>query len=297
MKKYYNLLLIVVFVFLEVFFLVNPKVIISSFNTNTNICLYSLLPSMFISCLFSQILISLNIENYLPKLLKKSISKLFNISDKDVSIIILSMISGYPNNANLLKDNPNLNNIIHYTNFVNPIFLIATVGCIYLKDIKLSIIILLSHYISNFLLGIILRNNNNLNDNNSLNKTTSFLNIYYSAIRNTVISVSIIFANILFFSFVLSIVKYFISINPIFDSILYGSLEFSSGIYNITHLISNKFINGLIITIIITFSSFSIHMQIINLNKKIRYFKYLIYRFINVFISIIVFIILFNLLQ
>ena len=35
----------------------------------------------------------------------------------------------------------------------------------------------------------------------------------------------------------------------------------------------------------------------INLNKKIRYFKYLIYRFINVFISIIVFIILFNLLQ
>ena len=36
MKKYYNLLLIVVFVFLEVFFLVNPKVIISSFNTNTN---------------------------------------------------------------------------------------------------------------------------------------------------------------------------------------------------------------------------------------------------------------------
>ena len=103
---------------------------------------------MFISCLFSQILINLNIENYLPKLLKKSISKLFNISDKDVSIIILSMISGYPNNANLLKDNPNLNNIIHYTNFVNPIFLIATVGCIYLKDIKLSIIILLSHYIS-----------------------------------------------------------------------------------------------------------------------------------------------------
>ena len=196
-----------------------------------------------------------------------------------------------------LKDNPNLNNIIHYTNFVNPIFLIATVGCIYLKDIKLSIIILLSHYISNFLLGIILRNNNNLKDNNSLNKTNSFLNIYYSAIRNTVISVSIIFANILFFSFVLSIVKYFISINPILDSILYGSLEFSSGIYNITHLISNNFINGLIITIIITFSSFSIHMQIINLNKKIRYFKYLIYRFINVFISIIVFIILFNLLQ
>ena len=73
MKKHYNLLLIVVFVFLEIFFLVNPKVIISSFNTNTNICLYSLLPSMFISCLFSQILISLNIENYLPKLLKKSI--------------------------------------------------------------------------------------------------------------------------------------------------------------------------------------------------------------------------------
>ena len=179
----------------------------------------------------------------------------------------------------------------------NPLYKKDSVEETDLKDIKLSIIILLSHYISNFIIGIILRNNNNLKDNIVLYKTNSFLNIYYSAIRNTVISVSIIFANILFFSFVLSIVKYFISINPIFDSILYGSLEFSSGIYNITHLISNKFINGLIITIIITFSSFSIHMQIINLNKKIRYFKYLIYRFINVFISIIIFIILFNLLQ
>ena len=286
-----------IFLILEIYLLFNSKEIIYSFNKTLNICMYTLMPTMFASILFSQILIKLDFEKYIPNFIINIFKKIFNINKKEVIIFILSIISGYPNNANLLKDNPNLNNIIHYTNFVNPIFLIATVGCIYLKDIKLSIIILLSHYISNFLLGIILRNNNNLNDNNSLNKTNSFLNIYYSAIRNTVISVSIIFANILFFSFVLSIVKYFISINPILDSILYGSLEFSSGIYNITHLISNKFINGLIITIIITFSSFSIHMQIINLNKKIRYFKYLIYRFINVFISIIVFIILFNLLQ
>lgn len=296
MKKYGNLLLIVFFVFLEIFFLSNPKLIIESFNKNTNICLYSLLPTMFISCLFSQILINLKLENYIPKTIKNIFKYLFNVSDKDVSIIILSMISGYPNNANLLKDNVNLNNIINYTNFVNPIFLIATVGYLYLKDIKLSIIILISHYISNIILGIILRKNNIINNKYTNKINNNFLNIYYNAIKNTVITVSIIFANILFFSFVLSIFKYFISINPIIDSILYGLLEFSSGIYNITHLNNIKFINGLIITIIITFASLSIHMQIINLNKKIKYSKYLKYRFINVFISIIVFIFLFNLL-
>lgn len=296
MKKYNNLVLIFFFIFLEIFFLFNPKIIITSFTKTTNICLYTLLPTMFISTLFSQILINLKIHKYIPNFIKRFITKILNISDHDFSIIILSMISGFPNNANLLLNNPNLNNIINYTSFVNPIFLICTTGFIYLKDIKLSLIILTSHYISNFIIGLLFRNSNAPSNNENSTSNKNFLEIYYNAIRNTTITISLIFSNILFFSFIISIIKLFIDINPIFNSLIYGLLEFSNGIYNITYFTNNKFIQGLIIIIIISFSSFSIHMQMISINKKIRYIKYLKYRFINIIISCVVFIILFNLL-
>lgn len=294
MKRYRNLLLVTIFIFLELFFLYNPKFIINNFNKTLNICLYSLLPSMFISILISQILINLNFERYIPKKIQNAITKLFNISPNEFSCFLLSILSGYPNNAKLLNDSKNLNNIIHYTNFVNPIFLITTVGCLYLKDIKLAIIILLTQYISNFILGIYFRNKNEPYSIIKTSKNINFLSIYSNSLKNTIISLSIIFANILFFSVIISIAKTLININPIIDSLIFGLIEFSNGIYLISISTSNKFLQGLIITIIITFGSFSMHMQELSLNKKIRYLKYIKYRIVNIFLSLIIYFILFS---
>lgn len=296
MKKYTNLLLILLFLILEIFLLSNSKIVINSFNKSLNICLYTLMPTMFASILFSQILIKLEFDKYVPKIIKNTIKKLFNISDNEVIIFLLSIISGYPNNSKMLINNKNLNNIIHYTNFVNPIFLICTVGAIYLNDIKLSIIILISHYIGNIILGIILKNKN-INDNKTIiNQNYNFLNIYYSSLKSTVITLSTIFANILFFSIINALITNIINLNEPLNSFVIGLIEFSNGIYNISQTNESLFIKGLLILIIITFGSFSIHMQILSINDKIKYFKYLLYRIINIFISSIIFIILYLIL-
>ena len=213
MKKCKNILLILLFTFLEIFLLSHSKLIMKDFSYTLNICLYTLLPTMFFSLIFSQILIQLKFHNYIPKILKKILKRIFNISDNDVIIFILSILCGYPNNAKMLQNNPNLNNIIQYTNFPNPIFLICTIGGIYLKNIKLSVIILLSQIIGNIILGIVFRKKNiNTTDINKIKETNDFLKIYYSSIKSTISTLIIIFSNILFFTIINTLISHLIII-------------------------------------------------------------------------------------
>lgn len=294
MKKYINILIILFFITLEIFLLSKSNVIISNFKKTLNICMYNLMPTMFFSILFSQILIKLNFYKYIPKFIINIFKKIFNINDNEVIIFFLSLLSGYPNNSKMLIKNNNLNNIIHYTNFVNPIFIIGTVGNIYLKNIKLSIIILISHYISNIVIGIFLKNKNVIHKgNNKINNNENFFKIYNSTLKDTTITLSIIFSNILFFSILLTLFTNIFNFHEPLNSILTGFIEFSSGIYNISYLNINMFLKGLFILIIITFGSFSIHFQILSINDKIKYIKYLFYRILNVFISIVIYMVLY----
>ncbi|MBO6194886.1 MAG: hypothetical protein J6O56_00915 [Bacilli bacterium] len=275
MKKYTNIILIFLFVILDIFILYKSKIVINSFRETLNICLYNLMPTLFLSILINQMLIKLNFEKFIPK---KLIKKLFNINDKEASIFLLSIVSGFPNNSKMLIDDINLNNIIQYTNFINPIFLICTI-----KDLKLSILILLSHYISSIIIGIILRNKNIIYTNkNSYNKV-SYLSMYYSTLKDTIYTISIIFSNILLFSIINSLIINIFNFNDIVSSIIKGIIEFSSGIYDISNM-SIKY-KGLIILFIISFSSFSMHMQIMSINPKIKYIKFFLFRIFNVFIS------------
>lgn len=286
MKKLTNFIFIFIFLILEFYLLFNSKEVISSFNKTLNICIYTLMPTMFASILFSQILIKLEFEKYIPKFIINFFSKLFNISKKEVIIFILSIISGYPNNAKMLSCNNNLNKIIQYTSFVNPIFLICTVGNIYLKNIKLTIIIFISHILSNIIIAIFLRkNNNNELDTTDDNKSLNFFTIYYSSLKSVINSLAIIFSNILFFSILLSLLSNILPFSNIINNLILGLFEFSNGIYLISISNLSIFLKGLFILIIISFGSFSIHMQMISINDKIKYTKFLLYRILSAFMS------------
>lgn len=287
-------ILIILFLSLELYLLFNAKEVIFSFNNTLKIIINNLMPTMFFSILFTNILIKLDFHEYIPKFIIKFFSYIFNISDKEVIIFIFSLISGYPNNSKMLINNINLNNIILYTNFINPIFFLGTVSSIYLKDIKLSFIIYLSHILSNIVIGILVKNKNKLC--NQKKYISYYNNVYFNSLKNTIISLSNIFSNILFFSILISLINN-IFYNNFINAIITGIIEFSSGVYLISKLNITKFMKGLIILCIINFGSFSIHMQIISLNEKIKYTRYFIFRIINIVIGILIYIILNNLLS
>ena len=277
MKK----ILLIILILIELFICFYSKEIIKEFTITLNLCLYSLMPSMFFQIFLSNILINLD----LYKLIPVKISIFFNISRYELSIIIISLFAGYPNNIKLLNNSKN-EYLYYSSNYVNPLFLISTVGTLYLKNIKVSIIILISHILSNIIMLYIFRNKYIVTDYNIYNKNT---NLYSNSLRNTINTLVIIFSNLLFISLLITLLKLLLPFNNVISSFIIGIIEFSRGTYEISILKLNIYLKGLLILIIITFGSLSVHFQMICINEKIKYIKYLLYRLLNVLISIVIY--------
>ena len=263
--------------------MIYSKELIKEFTLTINICLYSLMPTMFFQIFFSTILINTNLTNYIPN----KICSFFNISKNELLIVLLSIFSGYPNNIKLLKESKN--EYLNYsTNYVNPLFLIGTVGSVYLNNMRIAIIILISHILSNIIMLYILKNNYTYNEYKKEYKN----NLYSYSLNNTIKTLSIIFSNLLLISLLITFIKVVFPTSSIYNSFILGIIEFSRGIYEISKLNISINLKGLLILITITFNSLSIHFQSISINNKIKYIKFLLFRILNVLISIIIYFII-----
>ena len=279
MKK----IIIIMFLLFEIFIFINSKELLKEERITIYNCLYSYLPSMFFSIFICNYLSLNNLYNYIPKFIINLFRK-FNINKKEIEILFLSVISGYPNNIRLLNKSNN-EYLLYVSNFINPIFFIVTINNIYLKSIKYSLIILISHYISNIIMFLLFTDKykfieyiDDSNDNNTYNK----------ALLITIKTLAIIFSNLIFITLLITLIKLLIPNNNIFKGIIIGLLEFSNGIIYISNLSLKMPLKSLIILIIISFGSISVFLQSISLNNKIKSIKFLFYKILNTLISIII---------
>lgn len=272
------------FLLFEIFIFLNSKELLMEERNTINICLYSYLPSMFFSIFISNYLSLNNLCDYIPGFIINLFKK-FNINKKEIEILFLSIISGYPNNIKLLESSNN-EYLLYVTNFINPIFFILTINNIYLKNIKYSLLILISHYISNIIMFILFKNKYNYYEYKDNIKNN---NTYNKALIITIKTLCIIFSNLLFITLLITLIKVIIPSNTIFKGILIGILEFSNGIIYICNLSLKTPLKSLIILIIISFNSLSIILQSISINNKIKSIKFILFKILNTLISIIIF--------
>lgn len=274
MKK----LIIIVFFIFELFIFLNSKELLIEEQNTINNCIYSYLPSMFFSIFISNYLF---LNNYYEIFKSK-----FNLNKKDIGIIILSIFSGYPNNIRLLNESKN-EYLLYSTNFINPVFFIMTFNNLYLKNNKLCLIILISHYLSNIIIFLIYKNKYKYFDY----KKENISNSYTKSLILTIKTLSIIFSNLLFITLLITLLKLIIH-NTLYKTILIGIIEFSNGIIYLSKLNIISFYKGLLILIIISFGSISIFLQSISLNSKIKSIKFLFNKILNTLIAILIYLIL-----
>ena len=274
MKKYSNLIINLITFFILILILFNKSLVSTTITSSFYIWFNTLVPSMLPMFILSDILINYNFIEYIPKRITNFIRKLFNISNNSVLILFISCISGFPGNARALKEAYDLNliskeeveHLLLFNHFPNPLFVLQTVGVFYLKDDILGIIILVSIYISNTITGIIYRGKNHptkVNYITNINKSQSFMNVFSNSIKksiNTLLMIS-------------GIVTSFLIISTL-----------------ICHILN---FDGIIATFIISFGGISIHLQIISILEDISYFKYLKGRILGSIISCLISIILF----
>ncbi len=297
-QKYFNYLIIIVCLYLLINFFLNKELVFYTITISLNIWLNNLLPSLFPIFILSDILINYNFINYIPNPIKKFLSKLFNISPNATLIFLLSIISGFPSNARNTRElyNNNLitreeaSHILSFTHFANPLFILGAVSIFFLKNKKLGLIIFLSHYLSNIILGIILRKKNSnicLNSNIHVYKSQSFGHIFTESIKKAIDTLFVILGTITCFLIIATIITNKLQLNGYLSMIIKSILEITIGLKELSLLNLSDFLKVIISSMIISFGGFSVHMQVMSFieNSNISYKPFFIGRIYQVLIS------------
>ena len=253
--------------------------IISSFN----IWLNNLFPFIFPMIIINNILINYDFPFIVCSIFYNTFNKIFKLSYNGVYFIIMSLFIGTPTNAILLKELldkklinvEEANKLIYVCYFSNPLFLYNMLSLLF--DKKLTLIIFISHYVSNFITLFIIKNtyiaSTNYKYKTNKISLSKLISISCSKAINSLLSILGII------SFYMLITSY---INNVFIS---GLLEVTNGL---NHLIKCNINHKELISIIfINFGGLSIFSQIKSIleDTDIKFINYFKGRLLQIIIS------------
>lgn len=284
----YFIIFILIFIFGN-FFVIDLKSIILE---SSNIWLYNLVPSMLPFYVISDLLINYGLIDILAFLFKKIINKLFNVSENASFVIFFSMFTGFPSSAKYLKNLLDLNyisiedanKIIRFTHFSNPLFIINVIGNTIIGNKKIGFLILLSHYLSNFIIGFLYRKEQTKKiTTKRIKNTKSFGSILTASFINSFDSLLIVLGSLITFKILTSIIFHYFGSNFIISSLL----EITQGLFALKYLTLNIELKALIAVAMISFGGFCIHTQVYSIlsETKISYKNYFFSRILHVIIA------------
>lgn len=285
-RKILNVLVIIITLFVLYQVVVKKTMVYDSVNYALNIWVKNLIPTLFPFFVISDVLINYNFTAYIPSFFKKLCKSLFNITDNMITILILSIISGFPSNARntrTLYDKGMIsldeaNHILIFSHFSNPLFILTTVAVFFFGNKDVGWILLISHYLSNFLLGIMFKKY--FKHKNLVNEVSDmkldFGNVFVGAIRKSIDTVLLICGIVVIFMMLSSIVNDVFSFNIYNSMIVKGILEITIGIEALGKLGVSLIYKAVIASCFLAFGGLSVHMQVMSqiteTDIKYRYF-------------------------
>ncbi len=234
----------------------------------------TLVPSLFPFFIISDILINYNIIFYIPKKLTTFFKKIFKVNDASIIIFFLSILSGFPSNARNTKmlydkkmiSKEEASHILMFSSFSNPLFILGTLSIFFLNNKKLGIMILLAHYFSNFIIGIVLKPKyefKNMSNINIKNTNLNFGLIFTKAIKNAIDSLLLILGVLTCFLITSTIILKIIPLNDNFRVLLKSGLEITMGLQELSLLKISDLAKVMLSASILSFGGLSIMMQVI----------------------------------
>lgn len=308
-NKILDMIIVVSFIILLGSILVNKQIVFDIITYSLNVWVNTLIPSMFPFFVITDILINYNITEYIPKFVTKFFSWLFNIGEISTTIFFLSLISGFPSSARNIKNYydkgmislDEANHILLFTHFSNPMFILTTIAVFFLHNEKYGYIILISHYLGNFIIGILLRNKSTI-DNRNYTKDSyicqSFSKTLVSSIKSSIDTLLLILGTLTAFLIVSSFIVNLFNF-PLYEGvILKGILEMTMGLKDLSVLNISDIYKVVISVIFISFGGLSVHLQVISqiVDTDIKYVNFLVARVYHALISGIIVYFLFYLI-
>lgn len=296
-KKIINFMVVIISILILVLTLLNKNLVYDSINYSLNLWVKNIIPSLFPFFIISDILVNYDITRYIPKFIKRIFRYIFNISDNGLTIFLLSIISGFPSNAKITRtmlekrniDTNEANHILIFSHFSNPLFILITIPIFFFHNENVGLILLISHYLSNIILGILVRNKNIIRKNNCSKRidNNDFSIVFINSIKKSINTITTIGGIVTVFLVLASLITHFLSLN-FYNSMLFkGIMEMTIGIDSLVKLKLPLIYKLTITSMFLAFGGLSIHMQVINeiMDTSIKYNYYLKGRIIQMVIS------------
>ena len=320
MKRIYKSIFIM-FLLLFVLFLIltSSQSVIDSIMLSFSIWKNNVFPTLFPFFVLSEILINYGFVELTSELFKPFM-RLFKLKGACAFGFVMSLISGFPSSAKYVRElfiAGNINcieasKLLIFTHFSNPLFVLGTISVLFLKNKKVGLLILATHYIGNIFVGLIFRNFGNCECDKEkislkqalinmhkkrISNNKSFGEIISGALLNAIDTLLLIFGVVTLFLIITTILDNNINLSSYYQSILNGIVEMTQGLKYVSILDIPLKIKGTLSVLIISFGGVSVHMQVISIlsDTKIKYFPFLVARIIHALVSTLMFYFLFDL--
>ena len=305
-KKLYSFTIIITLLITIINIFLNSNTLNQTITFSSNLFLKNIMPSLFPMFIISSILVEIDIPKVLGNIFKKPMNILFKTKGEGAFIFFMSMITGFPSSAKYINDLLNkkqintkdAQKILMFSFFSNPLFIVNTVGIMFLKSQKIGIMLLISHILGNLIIGIIFKNYNqtknipntkinNLKYLNTKINNTNLFKVLITSIKTSIETLINIFGIITFFLIIINIL---FKTKNIITIPLIGILEMTSGLKYLSLSNIDYNIKVLLSMFLISFGGFSVHFQIMSIlhKKKVKYLPFLISRIIHGIISVLI---------
>lgn len=314
MKKIFiSIFIMFILMFCTFEILSESDTIMNAVSYSFNIWINNIFPSLFPFFVLSEILINYGFVELISELFKPIFERIFKINGNAAFIFIMSMLSGFPSNAKYTRQlylggkltDKEATKILMFSHFSNPLFILGTISVTFLNDKRLGILIMLSHYVSNIIIGLIFRNYNTSTihiskfsiknsilkmHNKRINNDKKIGTIISSALTNSINTLLLLLGVITTFLIITTIIDNNFHLNLFSKAIISGILEMTQGLKHISLLNISNYYKAILITAVISFGGLSVHTQIISIisDTKIKYLPFLFARILHVIISIFI---------
>lgn len=318
-KKIITFVIVLTILIMGMEVLLKSSYVMVAVSFSLSLWLDNIFPSLFPFFVISNLLINCGFASFLGELLKPFMYKIFRIKGEASFVLVMSMLSGFPSSAKYtreLYDKGLLNGdeaskLLTFTHFSNPLFILGTISIMFLNNKEIGFLILICHYISNLIIGIIFRNYYISKKDTSKVSFRKAFNVMHekrlasgksiglmisNALMNTINTLLLVLGVVTMFLVITTIIDQNITLNLYNQSILNGTLEMTQGLKYVSLLpipLKNK---ALLSTMFISFGGLSVHMQTIGLisDTKIKYLPFLIARILHASISSLLIYVLFD---
>lgn len=155
-----------------VLMLLKPEFYLNSALYGLNLYAVNVLPSLFPFYFFSLMLTFAGAVKATSGIFGKPIRFLYNTPKESAYVMLLSFLSGYPVGASMtyelyeagIASKRDVKTMAAFASTSGPIFILGTVGSAIFDDVRIGIIVLISHYLSAILNGLIFKNRKNKRD-------------------------------------------------------------------------------------------------------------------------------------